>query len=159
MSSVNGRIEIYRFWNFEWRTSEIIHWNCGFLSLGVASCCASIQLGFLWRRRSQQSSNMSKYWKVETVVFIVRNNINDLPIPIPSYLSFTSEELRPTSLSVSQLWRYIFETLSVQRISAATEITCGEMKSNSMLLRDRATMPVFLLRGWGKPRQIWATKT
>jgi hypothetical protein len=30
-----------------------------FLPLGVTSCCASIQLGFLWRRQSRQSFNTS----------------------------------------------------------------------------------------------------
>jgi hypothetical protein len=33
--------------------------ECTFLPLGVASCCASVQLGFLWCRQSQQSFSTS----------------------------------------------------------------------------------------------------
>jgi hypothetical protein len=46
-----------------------------FLSLGVASCCASIQLGFLWCRQSQQSSNMSTLTHFVAIDGVIENQV------------------------------------------------------------------------------------
>jgi hypothetical protein len=81
------------------RTSQLWHFVVSFSRCKAMFRECQASLGGEKFMGLQVSIQESARWSKETVAFTQRNEINDIPIPIPSRLSFTSEEFRPVSLS------------------------------------------------------------